>query len=347
MDNPFILDFGIKPTQYISRISQTKEIISSFDTENPSKHIYMITGVRGSGKTVMLSSIADSMENKPEWYTVELNPSRDLLESLAAKIYSFPEMKKLFLKAKLDFSAFGLGVSIENGFEIADIEVAIEKMLSEMSKNNKRLFISIDEVEKNDGIKVFSHTFQMLLRKGFPIFLLMTGLYENIYELQNDKSLTFLYRAPKILLEPLNTIAVANSYEKIFHLSEEASMRMAKLTRGYPFAYQVLGYLFWESQEKELDAVMPEYDQYLSEYVYEKIWSELSELDRKVMTELSHHEGRTRTKELRESLGMDSSLFSVYRDRLFRKGILNTSDYGYVSITLPRFAEYAKKQSMI
>ncbi len=23
MDNPFILDFGIKPTQYISRISQT------------------------------------------------------------------------------------------------------------------------------------------------------------------------------------------------------------------------------------------------------------------------------------------------------------------------------------
>ena len=167
----------------------------------------------------------------------------------------------------------------------------------------------------------------------------MTGLYENIYELQNDKSLTFLYRAPKILLEPLNTIAVANSYEKIFHLSEEASMRMAKLTRGYPFAYQVLGYLFWESQEKELDAVMPEYDQYLSEYVYEKIWSELSELDRKVMTELS--------RQLRESLGMDSSLFSVYRDRLFRKGILNTSDYGYVSITLPRFAEYAKKQSMI
>lgn len=31
----------------------------------------------------------------------------------------------------------------------------------------------------------------------------MTGLYENIYEIQNDPVLTFLLRAPKIILGPL------------------------------------------------------------------------------------------------------------------------------------------------
>ncbi len=37
---------------------------------------------------------------------------------------------------------------------------------------------------------------------------------------------------------------------------------------------------------------------------------------------------------------MNSGLFSVYRERLLRKGVIDTSDYGYISIALPRFAEF-------
>lgn len=46
----------------------------------------------------------------------------------------------------------------------------------------------------------------------------MTGLYENIYDLQNEKSLTFLYRAPKIILEPLNYTAIKSHYMRIFDI---------------------------------------------------------------------------------------------------------------------------------
>ena len=69
----------------------------------------------------------------------------------------------------------------------------------------------------------------------------MTGLYENIYELQNDKALTFLYRAPKLILEPLNYTAVRKSYADIFQIDLETAEKMTSLTKGYPFAYQVLG----------------------------------------------------------------------------------------------------------
>ncbi len=345
MSNPFTLDFGIKPEQFISRISQTREIISTFNDSNPSRHIYMITGVRGSGKTVLLSSISSTMSENENWYVIELNPSRDMLESLAGKIYSIPGMKKHFIKSKLDFSAFGLGISLEDGLGITDIEVAIEKMLVEIKSQGKRLLILIDEVAKNREVKVFSHSFQMFLRKELPVFLLMTGLYENIYELQNEKTLTFLYRAPKLILEPLNAITIANSYEKILDISEDESIRMSKATQGYPFAYQVLGYLYWEKRPHSLTEIIPLYDQYLAEYVYEKIWSELSELDKKIMTAISQHQDRIRTKELRDSLDMASSLFSVYRDRLFRKGILDVSKYGYVSVALPRFSDFVTKQS--
>lgn len=100
----------------------------------------------------------------------------------------------------------------------------------------------------------------------------MTGLYENIYDLQNDRSLTFLYRAPKLLLEPLNYSSVRNHYQKIFDIDTKTAGKMTGLTKGYPFAFQVLGYLYLENRNcKNIEDILPEYDQYLEEYVYSKI----------------------------------------------------------------------------
>ena len=346
MNNPFTLSFGKRPVQYISRITQTSRIIDTFSAQSPSNQIFMITGVRGSGKTVMMTHIAGEMRKNKDWIVLELNPTRDLLQSLAAKIYGLPQMHDLFLKAKLDFSAFGLGGSIENAAPITDIEDVLGKMLEQIQKNGKRLLITIDEVINSEYIKMFASAFQIFLRQDYPIYLLMTGLYENIYELQNDKSLTFLYRAPKVVLEPLNYTAVRKHYQDIFAIDAEIAGKMTSLTKGYPFAFQVLGYLYWENRtSKSLDEILPEYDQYLEEYVYSKIWSELSELDKKVLTELSLS-GDNKVKTIRENLDMKSEQFSVYRDRLKRKGVIDTSEYGKISLALPRFDEFVKMQQL-
>lgn len=340
MNNPFTLSFGKKPLQYVSRISQTQEIIESFCSSEPSNQIYMLAGVSGSGKTVMMTGIANELREMQEWVVVELNPTRDLLQSLAAKLYSLPEMHAHFLQAKLDFSFLGLGISLENATPITDIESAIELMLAELQKRGKRLLITIDEVTNSEFIKVFVSAFQIFIRQDYPIFLLMTGLYENIYDLQNDKSLTFLYRAPKMVLEPLNFTAVRKQYMNIFDLSIEDAGVMAGLTKGYPFAFQVLGFLYWENrEEKTIEKILPEYDQYLEEYVYGKIWSEVSSKDQEVLTAMSRS-GETKVKNIREEIGMTSEQFSVYRDRLKRKGILDTRTYGEVTFALPRFAEF-------
>lgn len=346
MNNPFTLSFGKKPLQYISRIAQTNKIIENFMAEIPSNQIFMITGVRGSGKTVMMTNIAGEMRSDEQWIVIELNPARDLLQSLAAKIYSIPEMHSKFLKAKLDFSAFGLGVSIENAAPITDIEDAIEKMLAQIRKDGKRLLITIDEVIYSEYIKIFVSSFQIFLKQDYPIYLLMTGLYENIYHLQNDKSLTFLYRAPKLVLEPLNYTAVRKHYMDIFDIGLGMAEEMTVLTKGYPFAFQVLGYLYWENRAtKTIDDILPEYDQYLEEYVYGKIWSELSGMDKRILTELSGS-GESRVKNLRGRLEMKSELFSVYRDRLKRKGVIDTREYGKITLALPRFDEFVKTRQM-
>lgn len=68
----------------------------------------------------------------------------------------------------------------------------------------------------------------------------MTGLYENIYNLQNDKVLTFLYRAPKLILEPLNYTAIRKQYMDIFSLDIDAAGELASLTKGYPLPFRYL-----------------------------------------------------------------------------------------------------------
>ena len=345
MNNPFTLSFGKKPLQYISRIMQTNQIIESFNAEIPSNQIFMITGVRGSGKTVMMTNIADEIRADESWIVVELNPMRDLLQSLAAKIYGIPEMHARFLKARLDFSAFGLGVSIEDAVPVTDIESVIERMLEQIQQDGKRLLITIDEAANSENIRIFASSFQIFIRRDYPIYLLMTGLYENLYDLQNDKSLTFLYRAPKLMLEPLNYTAVRKHYMDIFGLDMETAEKMTILTKGYPFAFQVLGYLYWENREKDIDDILPEYDQYLEEYVYGKIWSELSELDKKVLLEISVNQ-ESRVLCIRERLQMKSELFAVYRERLKRKGVIDTREYGKIRLLLPRFAEFVKLQQI-
>lgn len=188
--------------------------------------------------------------------------------------------------------------------------------------------------------------FSDFLRQEYPVFLLMTGLFENIYDLQNEKSLTFLYRAPKIMLGALNFTAIRKKYMDIFNLDMEAAGGMAGLTSGYPFAFQVLGYLYWENRDNgPIEEVLPEYDQYLAEYVYDKIWSELSDLDRKILAVMAES-GETKVKEIRNRTDMKSSLFSVYRDRLKRKGVLDTGKYGEISFALPRFAEFVMIQML-
>ena len=242
MKNPFSLTFGKEPLSLISRNLQNEEIIESFKADNPDFQVCMITGVRGSGKTVAMTTIANDLRKDDQWLVVDLNPERDLLNALASELSSNKDIIDYLKNAQINFSAFGFGVGFTSGSDVKDITVLLNTILEKITKENKRVLVTIDEVTANQNIKEFVSQFQIFIRKNYNVFLLMTGLYENIYDLQNEKSLTFLYRAPKIELKPLSIPLIMQKYKEIFSLEDSQALDMAKVTEGYPFAYQVLGY---------------------------------------------------------------------------------------------------------
>ncbi len=336
--NPYTLLFGKEPTELISRSQQEEEIIANFTQENPSEQIYMITGVRGSGKTVLMTSIVNKLKTNKDWICVELNPDRDLLTSLASKLSSNNELALIFKDAKINLSFFGLGIEIKNIVPITDIETAITKMLESIKKHGKKVLITIDEVINTQYVREFSSAFQIFVRQDLPLFLIMTGLYENIYELQNEKTLTFLYRAPKIKLTSLNIGAIANNYQMNFKIDDETALKMARLTKGYSFAFQVLGHLTYK-YNGDYAKTIPEYRQYLEEYVYEKMWSELSKTDKKVMYAIASTNS-TNIIDIRQKCNMTTNQFNPYRKRLIQKGLIDGSEHGQVVFTLPLFKEF-------
>lgn len=335
-NNPFVLTFGLRPDNYITRLSQSEEIIASF--ENGNNNVYMITGVRGVGKTSLLTYISEHFNEKKEWVVIDLISEADMLDQLASRLYDTSLLHKIFDGKTFGFSFQGISFSIKGEKPVTNVISLIEILLQKMK--GKKVLICVDEAINNSYMKPFAQAIQLLLRKNYQIYLLMTGLYQNIYDLQNNESLTFLYRAPKISLEPLNIGAIASSYRDIFKIDMAKSIELAKMTKGYAYAYQVLGYLLFEKGSTNVDEeILGKFDQYLQEYVYDKIWSEASGFDKKILLAFKENETET-TEKLLKDTKMRKNFFSVYRDRLIKRGLLYAPEYGKLSLKLPRFFEY-------
>jgi len=343
-ENPFTISFGEEPKLMIPRERAVNQVVSAFTSESPSTRVFIITGVRGCGKTVLLSYLEDVFSAKEDWVVVELNPNLNLLESLASLLYEKSKAKFHFAQKSFSFSFKGLTFSLKGDKPISNIESLLEELFSSLAKSKKKVLITIDEVTNSSSMRAFTQEFQILVRKHFPVFLLMTGLYENVRSLKNEKSLTFLYRAMPLDLTALNLNNIKASFQKELSLPEEQAIEFSKLTKGYAFAYQLLGYLAFDANAKKVDEeLLHKFDYYLSDFVYQKIYEDLSGRAKEVVKAMSQAED-DRTETIRCLVDMKSNIFSYYRDLLLRSGVCESPSYGHLSFRLPRFKEFVLTQ---
>ena len=91
----------------------------------------------------------------------------------------------------------------------------------------------------------------------------------------------------------------------------------------------------WRNPDDE-KRYMLEYRLILEEYVYEKIWSELSAKEKSIVGGIARcPEGRI--SQINACLGLKKNEINQYRRRLIHKGIVNGDEYGHLKFTLPLF----------
>lgn len=90
MQNPFTTTFSKMPEYTYIDTEKADEILENFSYERPSESLYKITGVRGSGKTVLLAKIEEKLRSeeysKDGWIVLDINPARDMLSQVASAL---------------------------------------------------------------------------------------------------------------------------------------------------------------------------------------------------------------------------------------------------------------------
>lgn len=358
--NPFNPSFGKVPTIFLDRSKLVNTVVKNLDDPNSPYQTTLIYGLRGVGKTSFLTDIGKAVEKKEDWIVINLVPNQDMLTNLVEGIYnkSTPTIKKLL--SKIDaVTIAGFGVEMSTKTDNNKItQFTLESVLEKLKSQNIHLLVTLDEVSSTPEIRNFASIYQLMVREEFNISLIMTGLPEQVSELQNDKVLTFLLRSKRITLSPLNKLDVKYRYREVFkkanrEISENVLNRMTLLTNGYAYAFQLLGYLLWQTEDNEItdkviDSILDEYKEELYRNVYGKIYSGLSTIDREFVDAMTESEdNQTSIKTVEEKMGKPHNYVSIYRRRLLDDQIIISPNRGYVSFTLPFFKDFVIENGMM
>lgn len=227
-------------------------------------------------------------------------------------------------------------------------------LLETLRQRGQSVLIAIDEIEISPDVQAFASMYQSLIGQDYPLALLMTGLPARVSEVQNDDTLTFLLRANRVQLAPLDDEAVRQSYQQAF---EEGGRQidylvldqLASQVKGYAYAFQTIGYYTWRfSQEsmviddqlaaKVIDATKAD----LFRNAYEQMYRDSSPTDQRVLRAIArlNRDEPVATRALQEELGWQANQLSVYRARLLDAELIKAPQRGVVQFNLPLFAEF-------
>lgn len=345
-----MITFGKKPIEYIFRPHQTEVILNMFLTDPITNQVYIIRGPRGSGKTVLLSDIANKLEEDNQWIVIRCAPTSNILQVIAEGLRRVTQRGKLSIRADIRIPVMGnLSVTPSSNQQPNTSDIyQITEYLQKNTEKGKKILIAIDEITNTPQMQDFVSNLQLWMGRGFPVFFLGTALYEKIEELQNVSNLTFLYRAPKIDLTPLDMLSIARSYQKSLDVSEKRSLQLAKLTQGYSFAFQALGFLYWNARPVDnINDILPDYDAMLSSSSYSKMWQEMSPGDHVLCKAIAACPSN-KVSDIRMKMDdPDPNRFNQRRIRLKNQGIIDTSERGKIYFSLPRFKEFVKNQEYL
>ncbi|WP_033062348.1 ATP-binding protein [Pseudomonas sp. CFII68] len=381
--NPFAPGAGSRPPELAGRdsILEAARIACGRAVNGRSARSIMLLGLRGTGKTVLLNEIGRIAKEEGLLVSKVEAPER---ESLARLLYpemrkvmralsgveSAKQIANRGLKGlrsfasifKIDIGGIEIGVEPEPGladsgnlqYDLPDLFTVIGEAAQAAGKG---WILLIDEVQylTEADLSALIVSIHRMSQEGLPVLLVGAGLPQVARLAGEAKSYAerlFLYPEVGALDQPSATQAVQKPI-----LEEEASIDTAALdsivdrTQGYPFFLQEWASTAWnnaEGPEITVDDVEHSYSETLASLDAGFFRVRIDRLTPsevqfvKAMSTLG--DGPYAIADVAKVMGRPQSSLGPTRANIISKGMIYSTDHGYLNFTVPLFAEFMRRQ---
>ncbi len=365
--NPFKPTFGASPPLLAGR----DELISEFsdalgDGPGAAGRATLYTGARGGGKTAMLNAVQNVAEAEG-WLVISETATRGLVERLTQS--RLPELLRRFDPAAVRQRLTGFQLPLKGGgltWETLESHVVKSDLRSQitlltdlLAENETGLLITLDEIHRNqiDELREVAATVQHAFREGRELAFAAAGLSSSISDLLNDDVLTFLRRADRYHLGPVELEEARRALEDPIietgrRVDDDALDVMVEGTQGYPFLIQLIGSQCWRARREaqtinlaDAEAGVLSARRRLGSLVHAPALAALSDGDKSFLLAMTKDDGPSRTGEIAKRLDATKDYAGIYRRRLIDAELIEAAGHGYVEFTLPFLRDYLRENA--
>jgi len=355
--NPFNPQFGKRPKQFVGREMIINEFLQSLDDMNDPNRTTIITGIRGSGKTAILSDIHASLDSKT-YAIIDVTARVGMLLEILDEFIRNSKGKNWLGKGfggiqgfSVGAMGFSVGLTKKAENEPHSFRFVLSGLLDDLKEKKIKTVFLIDEVHNGTPeMREFAATYQHLVREEYDVALLMAGLPSSVNDVLNDKILTFLRRAHRVELENIAIKAVEIAFEQAFSkagrgFSGKALTESANATDGYPYLMQLLGYFLFNNGSQDIDSKLAKQMLELSKIelfknVHDMLFHELSAKDQDFLFAMAEDDPVSDFSSIKERLGVSPGYASKYRSRLLMAGLIKAVEHGKLAFAPPCMKEY-------
>lgn len=382
--NPFSPGAGSAPPELVGResILQGGRILFSRVRQHRSEKSFLLTGLRGVGKTVLLNEL-ERLAEQAAYKTILIEAHED--KSLGALLV--PQLRRLLfdldrlagagdkvkkglavlksfittVKMKVGDIEFGLDIDPERGAaDSGDIEVDLANLFVAVAEaaqeRQAAVAILIDELQYFSILEISALIMAMhkMQQRQLPVVLIGAGL--PILPALAGESKSYaerLFNFPQI--GPLTKEEVFKALQDPVKLSDvtfedEALEEIFRLTKGYPYFVQEWGYQSWNQAEASpitleiIKKTTPIVIQRLDENFFRVRFNRLTPSEQNYLRAIAELGPEPhRTGDIAATLGVKISSLGPVRAKLIKKGMIYSPNHGDMAFTVPLFDEFMKR----
>lgn len=382
--NPFAPGAGSRPPELAGRdgILEAARISCGRAVKGKSSRSIMLLGLRGTGKTVLLNEIRRIAERDglltskveaPENESLArlLYPEmRKVMRSLSGieaarqiAIRGFKGLRNFASIFKIDIGGVEVGVEPEPGLaDSGDIQYDLPDLFTLIGRAaqaaDRGWVLLIDEVQYLSAadLSALIVALHRMSQEGLPVVMVCAGLPQIARLAGEAKSYS-----ERLFLHPgvgaLDKKSASTAIEKPIidedaSIEPEALQTIVERTQGYPFFLQEWASVTWNNAEGPTITVHDANHSYaetlalLDEGFFKVRIDRLTKAETqfvKTMSDLG--EGPYAMGDIAKAMGRTQQSLGPARASIISKGMIYSTDHGYLDFTVPLFASFMRRQS--